>query len=643
MDHVLLYFQENEENENLLGSFYRSMKDKMHTGEITIKEIEEGLEVDLFYLEKYLGEVTSAGIDHLRCALTKILQETKEILTETAVRIVPFTEPVSFTQIRHASVGRLFSIAGIVSRIESTKPLPTSLVFLCNKCSREIDHKIEGGIFNRPSQCSDKCKSKSFSPVKESKRNSFKDYQRIKIQELFLTEVERRKAGSINCILEGNLVNTLLPGDAVHVLGTGIAEESGEDGYTVGIKANNISFLKQKDTQNQFVFLPEDIRMIKDLSETEDIGRVLSDSLFPEIIGNYTLKKGLLLSLVGGAHKKGKRKEIHTIVIGDPGMGKSKLIRKASEILPRSNYVCGATTTAGGLGLTMQTNSAGEYVLAAGALVLSDLGHCFIDELDKLDRIDVLFEAMESEEITIAKAGMVCAMPARTAVISAANPLFGKYDQTISIEENINIPKEFLSRFDIVYLMIDNPNTEEHHSITKHILGEVPDRLEGISPDRAQKYIQYAREQIHPRLSSSAKEKVSEFFKVIRKEKKYNNRVLAQPLTPRIIDSVIRIAEATAKLSLRAIATQSDVEYAIEVLTTETVTEPKRKRKKDTPYTRIVQKIKETNSSEIAEKEIERIGKEQKIEKEELFRIIYRLNENGLIIKKGGGMYSIRL
>ncbi|KAI5190256.1 DNA helicase MCM8 [Nematocida minor] len=645
MDHIRLYFRENEENGGIIEAFYATTKERIRTGEISVKDIEDDLEVDIFYLEKHLGEITTVGIDHLRSALTRIIEEAKNVLKKTYIRIVPFTEPVPFSSLRHASVGKLFSIVGIVSRIESAKPIPTVMIFVCNKCNLEIEYHASSGMFAKPEYCIDACKSKAFTLLKTSPKNEFRDYQRIKIQELFLTEIERRKAGSINCLVERSFVNTLLPGDAVHILGTGIAEESGEDGYTVGVKANNISFLKQKDTQNQYIFMQSDIDEIKALSKNENIISILSESLFFDIVGNRGVKEGLLLSLVGGSCKKHKRKEIHMIVIGDPGMGKSKIIRKASEILPRSNYICGATTTAGGLGLAMQSNSGGEYVLAAGALVLSDLGHCFIDELDKLDNPQVLFEAMESEEITIAKAGMVCAMPARAAVIAAANPLFGRYHTDRTLQENINLPGEFLSRFDIIFIMIDQFNSEEHSSIAKHILGhdENAEYSQRISSEVAQKYIQYAREQINPVLSSSAREKVVEFFKSIRQNKMYNGRIVAQPLTPRVIDSVVRVAEAIAKIHLRSIATQADVEHAISIITMENILVEPKKKKKEAPHMVFIQGIKKTCQTEISEKEMVEIGEEQGLDRNDVHKLIYRFNAEGLLIKKGSGIYKVRM
>lgn len=645
MDYVRIYFPNNDQMNSLIDAFYRTITKKINEGTVTLEEIEQGLEVDTFYLEEHLEEITSAGIDHLRAALSRIIEEKKNILQKTYIKIVPFPEPVPFSSLRHKSVGKLFSVVGIVSRIESSKPVPVSMIFSCNKCSAEIESRIVQGVFDKPEICLSPCKSKSFTLLKRSEKNTFRDYQRIKIQELFLTEIERRKAGSVNCIVERSFVNTLLPGDAVHILGTGIAESSGEDGYTVGIKVNNILFLKQKDTQNQFMFLPDDVKKIKDVARSKNPIALLSASLFPDVVGNEEIKKGVLLSLVGGAYKKNKRKELHTVIIGDPGMGKSKLLRKASEVLSRSNYICGATSTTGGLGLTMQTNSAGEFVMAAGALVLSDLGHCFIDELDKLESPQVLFEVMESEEITIAKAGMVCAMPARTAVVAAANPLHGRYRQDKTLQENINLPGEFLSRFDMIFIMIDEETTEEHWSIARHILGkdEEEECPEGVPIEIAQKYIQYAREQVNPVLSSGAKEAVIEFFKTIRREKNYRKRVLPQPFTPRIIDSVVRTAEALAKLSLRSIATKADVEQAIEILTVEQKQKTEIAKKRQPPHLLLIQKIREARASEITEKEIRVLGERLGLTRECADRLIYRFNTEGLLIQKGRGIYKVCL
>ncbi|KAH9385478.1 DNA helicase MCM8 [Nematocida major] len=645
MEYARLYFQGKEEIPGLVETFYTSMQKKLRAGAISVSDIESGLEVDMFYLEKHLKEVTSFGIDHLRAALTRIVQQAKGVLAKAHIKIVPFPEPVPFSTLRHSSVGRVFSLVGVVSKIESAKPIPISVRFMCNKCNAEIEHMPQCGLMEKPEQCISPCKSKFFTLLADSPKNVFKDHQRVKIQELFLTEIERRKAGSINCILEQGHVNTLLPGDAVHVLGMGVAEDSAGDGYTVGIKANNISFLKQKDMQSQCVFLPADIQEIKALSRTEGVVDALAEALFGEIVGHSALKKGILMSLVGGSYKKHKRKEIHLVAIGDPGMGKSKLIRIASEILPRSNYICGATTTPGGLGLTMQSGSSGEFTLAAGALVLSDLGHCFVDELDKLNSPQVLFEAMESEEVTIAKAGIVCAMPARTSVIAAANPLCGRYRKDKTLAENLNLPDEFLSRFDLIFVMLDEAGGAEHRSITQRILEQGPSEESSQKTPRclAQKYIQYARDQVSPVLSSSAKESVVAFFTTIRQEKVYKGRILPQPLTPRVVDSVARIAEALAKLHLRKIATKSDVEHAIEIITVDKAQVQKKPARKEPPHAALMRRIQETQSSEISEKDAQALGESLGLDRELVNRLIYKFNQEGLLIKKGGGIYRIKM
>ncbi|OAG30626.1 DNA helicase MCM8 [Nematocida sp. ERTm5] len=645
MNSTRLYFCEKEEDTSLLNRFYQEMRERIINNTLTLKEIENTLEIDTFYLEQKLGEVTVYGINHLRAALSKIIEEEMGVAQKTYIKIVPFPAPVPFSTLRHEAVGKLFSIAGVVSRIESAKPIPTLIMFMCGKCKEEIEVRPKMGVYTKPSKCTLPCKSTNFILLKDSYKNEFRDAQRIKVQELFLTEIERRKAGSINCIVQRDLVNTLLPGDAVHILGTGIAEESGEDGYTIGIKANNIAFLKQKDIHNQFVFLPDDLERIKKLSAQESIIDILGESIFSEIVGNKVLKKGLLLSLVGGSHKKHKRKEIHLVVMGDPGMGKSKIIRRASEILPRSNYVCGTTTTAGGLGLSMQSSGGGEYVLSAGALVLSDLGHCFIDELDKLENPQTLFEAMESQEITIAKAGMVCAMPTRTAVIAAANPLFGRYRRDKSLQENINLSGEFLSRFDLIFIMIDELNTKEHCSIARRILGTVHELDSNdsiLSVDLAQKYIQYAREQIHPVLSSGAKERIIEFFKTIRTQKVYNNRILAQPITPRVIDSLIRISESVAKLHLREISTRSDVDQAIEIITMENIPVTEKK-KKEPPHTAFMQAIQQTGLKEVSEKDLVRLGHSIGLDITTVDKLIYKFNNQGIIIKKASNIFKVKI
>ncbi|KAI5180888.1 DNA helicase MCM8 [Nematocida sp. AWRm80] len=660
MNHLQLYATENNLlEEEIVEAFYRTLMKEYNEKKITLQDIEQDLTIDMKYLEECLETVDSYGIDHVRSALSQILYEQTGVLQKTYIRIAGFPTVVPFSSLRHTMVGKVFSLVGVVARIESALPIPTKVIFSCAQCKVQIEHLIKQGIFDRPTKCKGKCKSKKFNLQPDSPRTQLVDHQRIRLHEISLNQgKDNTKPGTIQCILHRSFVNTLLPGDVIQVLGIGIAEENETDRYTLAVEINNLVFLKHRDHQEKVLFSPEEILQIKKVSEYKDVTAKLSQALFNDVIGNTQAKEGILLSLVGGSQKTTRRQEIHTLLVGDPGMGKSKLLRIASVLLPRSNYVCGTTCTSAGLGVSVHSKSGGEYALEAGALVLSDLGHCFIDELDKLDSNLVLFEALEKQKISIVKAGMVCTMPCRSSVVAAANPCFGRYLNDKPLSVNLSFSEAFLSRFDLIFLMLSGaPGTE--NDIASHLLSfnETqpnllttpiectqtidPDKSEIITPELAKKYIQYARESIHPVLSSSAKSLIVQFYSDIASSTP-EHRTIQEP-TPRVIDSIIRVAEAKAKLDLRNITTKSDVEYAISLCTIDkSFISPQTRPKTQNIHKEILSVLQQIPPQSILSPEdiLSKVP-HLNISSSQLDTIIDLLNHNGILLKVSRNTYKV--
>merc|ERR1712151_98462 len=194
-----------------------------------------------------------------------------------------------------------------------------------------------------------------------------------------------------------------------------------------------------------------------------------SRSIAPEIFGHADVKKALLLALVGSFTKTMKdgmkiRGDVHTLLMGDPGVAKSQLLKQAINIAPRSVYTTGKGSSGGGLTASVvRDGMTGEVSLEGGALVLADMGVCCIDEFDKMEEGDrtAIHEVMEQQSISIAKAGITTTLNCRTTVLAAANPVFGRYNPYKSPVENINLPSALLSRFDLLFLLLDTVDIDK--------------------------------------------------------------------------------------------------------------------------------------------------------------------------------------
>merc|ERR1711881_733569 len=302
---------------------------------------------------------------------------------------------------------------------------------------------------------------------------------------------------------------------------------------------------------------------------------------------------------MGGGQPKDKsdkhrvRGDLNVLLCGDPGTAKSQFLKYVQHLAPRSVFSTGQGASAVGLTAYVQRHPVTrEWTLQAGALVLADKGVCLIDEFDKMNDADrtSIHEAMEQQTISISKAGIVTSLKARCAVIAAANPIGGRYDPSMTFSENVDLTEPILSRFDVLCVVRDtvDPVGDEHLArfvvgshLRNHPLAEEVDceRMENIEKrlasatnlsgvekipqDLLKKYILYAREKVHPKLHDMDQDKVAKMYSDLRRESMATGSV---PITVRHIESMIRIAEAHAKMHLREFVHEDDVNMAIRVM-----------------------------------------------------------------------------
>ncbi|MHA1593831.1 MAG: minichromosome maintenance protein MCM [Candidatus Baldrarchaeia archaeon] len=484
-------------------------------------------------------------------------------------------EKILLRGIRSEHAGKLVAIDGILTRASEIRPLLVRGCFECKCGERVIVEQNEIGKMVTPDKCPS-CKSKgSFRLIVEESK--FIDWQKIRIQE----RPEDLPPGQLPRFLDAYLLDDLVdkarPGDRVTLIGIlRIAPETSQRRRTSTFKmyldVNNIE-IQEKELEEMEI-TPEDEKKILELAKDPWIHKKIVRSIAPSIYGYEDVKKAIALMLFGGVPKTLPdgtriRGDSNILLIGDPGTAKSQLLKYVATIAPRGIYTSGKGTTAAGLtAAVIKDSETGGLALEAGALVLADMGVVCIDEFDKMEKKDrvALHEAMEQQTISIAKAGIVATLNARCAILAAANPKLGRYDPYRSVADNIDLPVTLLSRFDLIFILTDRPSIERDKQMVEHILalhmeeGEKPP----IPPDLLKKYILYARKHIKPVLTKEAAERIEQFYLELRKMSEGVNSPVA--ITPRQLESLIRLAEAHAKMALRDKVTVEDAEEAIRLM-----------------------------------------------------------------------------
>jgi DNA replication licensing factor MCM4 len=314
-------------------------------------------------------------------------------------------------------------------------------------------------------------------------------------------------------------------------------------------------------------------------------------ALAPSIWELDDVKKGVLLMLFGGVNKKltnkSLRGEINVLLCGDPGTSKSQLLSYVHKIAPRGLYTSGKGTSAVGLtAYVYKDPETKELTLESGALVLSDRGVCCIDEFDKMSDSarSILHEAMEQQTVSVAKAGIIATLNARTSVLASANPIESRYNPKLSIVENINLSPTLLSRFDLIYLILDKPNPVTDRRLAKHLVAlfykEGTTRSAAVDPKLLADYISFARLHIQPKITDEAALALVEGYVDMRMVGNSSNHARNKKMitaTPRQLEAIIRLSEAHARLHYRNQVLREDVLEAtrlMNVATQKAATDP---------------------------------------------------------------------
>jgi len=542
-------------------------------------------------LESLLLEEPDVVLRNAREALRRMDLPTGVSLEDAHVRIVglPEAHRPRIRDIRSHHIGKLISVEGIVLKVTEVRPKIVSAAFECQQCRHVTFVPQEGRGFVEPAEC-EGCHRKTLRLVPE--KSKFVDAQKMRLQE----PPEELRGGEMPQILDVNLEDDIAgvatPGDRVVV--TGILRsyqrrtQHGKSPF-FDVYLDAISVEREEKEFEEIEISEEDERKILELKSDPNIYEKLIRSIAPSIYGYEEVKEAILLQLFSGIPKELPdgtriRGDIHVLLVGDPGIAKSQLLSYAVKLAPRGIYAGAKGATAAGLTATAVKDEFGDgrWALEAGVLVLADKGIAAIDEMDKMDKKDrdALHEAMEQQTISIAKAGITATLKARCAILGAANPKYGRFDRYEPLAEQINLPPTLLSRFDLIFTLMDRPEEEADVNLASHILrthyaGELLATSGGdvkevrmiepeIPPSLLRKYIAYARRRVFPVMSREAMQMFLDFYVGLRRQGYGEDAPI--PVTARQLEALIRLGEACARARLSNVVTAEDAERVIRLV-----------------------------------------------------------------------------
>ncbi|PWA66926.1 AAA+ ATPase domain-containing protein [Artemisia annua] len=570
---------------------------------------------------EYIQPLSDFITDRTRSIDPKFLKEGEQVLIGFDGPFV--SRKVTPRDLLSEFIGSMVKVEGIITKCSLVRPKVVKSVHYCPTTNQFTSREYRDitSTMGLPTG--------SVYPTRDDNGNllvteygmcNYKDHQTLSMQEVPENSAPGQLPRTVDVIAEDDLVDSCKPGDRVAIVGIYKAIPGKSQGSVNGVFrtvliANNVSLLNKE--ANAPVYSAEDLKQIKQISEREDTFELLSRSLAPSIYGHSWIKKAVILLMLGGTEKNLKngthlRGDINMMMVGDPSVAKSQLLRAIMNIAPLAISTTGRGSSGVGLTAAVTTDQeTGERRLEAGAMVLADRGVICIDEFDKMNDQDrvAIHEVMEQQTVTIAKAGIHASLNARCSVVAAANPIYGTYDRSITPTKNIGLPDSLLSRFDLLFIVLDQMDPVIDRKISDHVLrmhrfrsaadggedsvsmygredetdadgsvfvefnrmlhGQTKGRrvhVEALKIKFLKKYIHYAKHRIQPDLTDEASEYIATAYAELRNTGGSTRTGGTLPITARTLETIIRLSTAHAKLKLSKQVLKSDVEAALKVL-----------------------------------------------------------------------------
>lgn len=576
---------ETSEHIEKFQEFFENQKDVLY--EASIGDL-KSINVDFSDISKFdheLGqELLNEPEDVLKAAELAITNiELPNPNIKVRVFNLPKTEQVKIRDIRSFHLDKFINVEAIVRQTSDVRPQAVSAMFECPSCGNNITMPQLESKFREPSRCSCGFRGKFRLLSKE-----LVDAQRIVVEEAPENLEGGEQPKRIAVFLREDLVDPKMekrstPGSKVSIVGIvkevviHLATGGQSTRYDLIMEGNSV--MPIEETFEDIKISKKDEEEIKTLSEDPKIYERFAKSIAPSIYGHELVKEAIVLQMMGGVKKiradgTRTRGDLHVLLVGDPGSGKSQLLQFVSKTAPKARYISGKGASAAGLTASVVKDEFIKgWALEAGALVLANMGIACLDELDKISVEDTsaLHEALEQQTITISKANIQATLRTETTVLAAANPKFGRFDPYTPIAAQINMPPALINRFDLIFPIRDMPSKEQDERIATHVLDiqANPESLQSEIPTKViRKYVAYVKQKVFPKLTKAAIDEIKSFYVNLRNMPTMGdeNAVKPIPISARQLEALVRLAEGSARVRLSNKVERKDAKKAIDIL-----------------------------------------------------------------------------